>query len=142
MEESPRDRIAIARTANDLAAHLESKLLELQTAADRDSLTRPYTPTQIRERFGAAARHAITPDGRRFRNADWDGVTQHYLGAAAYYYVWGAVDPDGRDANVRPTLGLIGGFLPFPKGYNSPKGADPERLLELFRQLQAGAKHP
>jgi hypothetical protein len=83
------------------------------------------------------------PDSHRFRDVDWDGVTQHYLGAAAYYYAWGAVDPDGRDISARSPLGLIAGFLPFPKGYNSPKGGDSERLLELFRRLQPDkAKHP
>ena len=70
-------------------------------------------------------------------------MTQHYLGAAAYYYAWGAVDPAGRDARVRPLLVGLGEALRFPKGYNSPTGADPARLLDLFRQLRPDRdRHP
>jgi hypothetical protein len=140
METAP-DRAAVARTANDLVTRLDARLVDLQRAADADSRSRPYDGLHLAGRFTVTADHALTPDGRRFRDPDWDGVTQHYLGAAAYYYAWGSVDPRGRDARVRSPLGLLGGHLTFPKGYNSPRGADPGRLLDLFRQLHPD-RHP
>ena len=140
METAP-DRAAVARTANDLVTRLDAKLADLQRAADADSRGRPYDGLHLAGRFSATAGHALTPDGRRFRDPDWDVVTQHYLGAAAYYYAWGGVDPSGRDAHVRSPLGLLGGHLMFPKGYNSPRGADRDRLLDLFRQLHPD-RHP
>jgi hypothetical protein len=100
-----------------------------------------YAGDTLARRFAEVSGHALTADGRRFRDRDWDGVTQHYLGAAAYYYAWGAVDPAGRDVRVRPPLAGLGESLRFPKGYNSPTGADPARLLDLFRQLHPD-RHP
>src|SRR5439155_742938 len=82
-------------------------------------------------RFDAIARRALTDDRRRFRDPDWDGLTQHYLGAAAFYYAWAAVDQAGRDPRPRTPLAQLGGSLRFPKGYNSPHGADADRLLAL-----------
>jgi hypothetical protein len=136
MENTPGDRTEIATRARRLAERLAGRLTELQQAADADSRARPYDSQRLAARFDAVARHALTADGRRFRDPDWDGVTQHYLGAAAFYYAWAAVDPAGRDPRPRTPLVQLGGSLRFPKGYNSPHGADPDRLLELFRRLR------
>jgi len=136
MELPTTDTAAVARKANDVATRLDHRLRALQRAE-------PYTSNQLARRFAEVSGHALTADGRRFRDADWDGVTQHYLGAAANYYAWGAVDPAGRDARVRPALEGLGASLRFPKGYNSPTGADPARLLDLFRQLRPDRdRHP
>jgi hypothetical protein len=140
METAP-DRPAVARTANDLVMRLDAKLAELQRAAAADSRSRPYDGPYLAARFTAVSDHALTPDGRRLRDPDWDVVTQHYLGAAAYYYAWGAVDPQGRDPRLRPPLSPLGGSLTFPKGYNSPKGFDREQLVDLFRRLHPD-RHP
>src|SRR5262249_35193212 len=138
MESPAADRRDIPAAAEDLVKRLDARLRELQTDADGG---RPYTAAQIADRFNTVNSSVLTPDGR-FRDLDWDGVTQHYLGAAAYYYAWGTVDPTGRDVRVRPTLDGIADSLRFPKGYNSPAGTDPARLLELFRQLCTRDPHP
>jgi hypothetical protein len=140
MEGAP-DRQAVARSANELVTRLDAKLADLQRAADNDSRSRPYDGPHLAGRFAAVADHALTPDGRRLRESDWDGVTQHYLGSAAYYYAWGAVDPQGRDARLRSPLSVLGGSLAFPKGYNSPTGLDRDGLPDLFRRLQPD-RHP
>lgn len=141
MEGSATDRKAVAASADELVRQLDRRLADFQRAADAESRIRPWTADPIAARFHAASKHALTADGQRFRDADWDGVTQHYLAAAAYYYAWGSVDRTGRDPRPRPPLVELGGALAFPKGYNSPKGSDPRRLLDLFRQLQPD-RHP
>lgn len=141
MEGSATDRKAVAGSADALVTDLDRTLAELQRAADADSRTRPWAADQIASRFHAVTRHALTPDGHRFRDADWDGVTQHYLAGAAFFYAWGSVDQNGRDQRPRAPLAELGRSLAFPKGYNSPKGSDPRRLLDLFRQLQPDG-HP
>ena len=141
MEGSATDRKAVASSAMTLVTQLDRRLTDLQRAADAESRTRPFTASHIADRFHFATGHALTPDGRRFRDADWDGVTQHYLSAAAFYYAWGSVDRDGRDPRVRPPMVELSESLAFPKRYNSPKGTNPRRLLDLFRQLQPDG-HP
>jgi hypothetical protein len=136
MEAAPGDRAEIADRAGRLAKRLNGRLHELQAAADRDSLARPYDGKRLAGGFDAITRRALTDDGRRFRDPDWEGVTQHYLGAAAFYYAWAVADPAGRDPRPRTPLVQLGGSLRFPKGYNSPHGADPDRLVELFRNLR------
>jgi hypothetical protein len=139
MESPAADRRDIPAAADELAKRLDVRLRELQADADRG---RPCTAAHIADYFHAVNASVLTPDGRQFRDLDWDGVTQHYLGAAAYYYAWGSVDPAGRDYRVRPTLEGIADALRFPKGYNSPAGTDPARLLKLFRRLRTRDPHP
>jgi hypothetical protein len=138
MENPTTTRGEVIAAADELVKRLDGRLRDLQDGADawRD---RPYAGQQLADRFATLTGAAMTPDGRRFRDLDWDGVTQHYLGAAAYYYAWGAVDPAGRDGRVRPPLDRLACFLRFPKGYNSPTGTDPARLLQLFRELHPDA---
>jgi hypothetical protein len=139
MENPAADRRGIPALADELAKRLDARLRDLQTEVDRG---RPYTAAHVVDRFHGITASALTPDGRQFRDLDWDGVIQHYLGAAAYYYAWGSVDPTGRDTRVRPTLDGIADSLRFPKGYNSPAGTDPARLLDLFRRLRTRDPHP
>ena len=141
VEGSATDRNAVGASAEELVRDLDRRLAELQRAANADSRVRPFSASRIAGRFDAAARHGLSRDGRRFQEADWDGVTQHYLAAAAYYYAWGSVDRTGRDARPRTPLADLSAALAFPKGYNSPMGLDPHQLLELFRQLQPD-RHP
>jgi cytochrome c554/c'-like protein len=138
MESPAADRRNIPVAADELANRLDARLRELQADADRG---RPYTTADVADRFHGITASALTPDGR-FRDLDWDGVTQHYLGAAAYYYAWGSLDPAGRDTRFRPLLDGIADSLRFPKGYNSPAGTDPARLLDLFRRLRTRDPHP
>jgi hypothetical protein len=131
------DRERTAAAAHRLADELEPRLRDLQNAAEKYSRTRPDSSKQLAIRFRTAIDHALTPDGRRFRAPDWDGVAQHYLAAAAIYYAWGSVDPAGRDERLRPPLVELDRLLTFRKGYNSPADADPARLLEMFRRLRS-----
>lgn len=137
MEESTGDRTSVAKSATDLVSLLDCRLTDLQRAADAKSGLDAGGPI----RLAYVGERALTPDRRLFRDVDWDGVTQHYLAAAAFYYSWGVTDPAGRDPRLREPLAELGRLLAFPKGYNSPKGSDPRRLLELFRQLQPD-RHP
>lgn len=139
MEHRPPDRPAVARAAEQLARRLDTRLAELQVAAE--SPARPYTPDEVARRFRTIAATTVTEDGRQLRNLDWDGVTQRYLGIAAHYYAWSSVDPAAPDRRLRPPLDRLGGELAFPKRYNSPDRTDPRRLLDLFRQLQPDG-HP
>ncbi|HKB04763.1 MAG TPA: multiheme c-type cytochrome [Gemmataceae bacterium] len=135
MENTPGDRTEIAARAGRLAKRLSGRLRELQDAADADSLARPYDGKQLAARYDTVVRHALMA-------RDWDGLTQHYLAAAAIYYAW-ALAPGVRDPRPRAPLGQLGESLRFPKGYNSPHGADPDRLLELFRKLRPeSGEHP
>jgi hypothetical protein len=147
MERAGPNRSKIATEAVALARKCDTRLRELQAAADADSKARPYSADRLRGLFGATARHAVTADGQRFQAADWDGVTQHYLGAAALYYSWAAVDAAGRDPRPREPLMAIGHGLKFPRpaggaSYDSPKGVEPARLLDLFRRLPLDRPKP
>jgi Cytochrome c554 and c-prime len=133
MEGSP-NREQVAAAANRLADQLDVRLRDLQQAADADSRMRPYSSAQLANRFDAIVRQAISGGD------DWDSLALHALGADAFYYAWGEVDPHGRPARLRDGLHELNRWLAFPKGYNSPKDADAGRLLDRFRQLQLDSK--
>ncbi|HVK13672.1 MAG TPA: multiheme c-type cytochrome [Gemmataceae bacterium] len=146
MERAGPNRRQIATEAAALARKCDARLRDLQAAAD-DSKDRPYSAVKLRDRFNATAAHALAADGQKFAVADWDGVGQHYLGAASLYYAWAAVDAGGRDPRPREPLVAIGRGLRFPRppggaSYDSPKGADPTRLLDLFRRLPLDQPKP
>jgi hypothetical protein len=135
MELTP-DRKPVREAALRLADRLDVRLRELKLAAEKESLNHPYPPNYLADRLDATIRHALTPDGKQFRDQDWDGVTQHYLGVAAYYYAAGQVSPPTRDPRLRPTLDRLDRSLIYPKGYSSPADTDPSRLLDLFHRLR------
>jgi hypothetical protein len=140
MESPGKNRTSIAAAAGSLSKRLDARLIALQRAADQDSKVRPFDGRRLQTSFTLTNRHALTDDGSRFRDADWDGATQHYLAAAAIYYGWGEADASHRDARYRRPLTDLGRSLTFPKGYNSPKDADPATILNLFQQLRS--EHP
>jgi hypothetical protein len=136
---SPGDPKAdeIARRAGVLSEQLNRRLAELEHSANM-----PFDGKYFPERFAAIIGHSLSADGRRLRDLDWDGATQHYLAAAALYYAWAGVDPASRHPRLRSPLTELNGLLSFPKGYNSPKDSDPERVLKLFQQLRSSTLDP
>lgn len=142
MEQPSRSRDTVVREAGELVARLDAQLRRLQDAADRDSLSRPYTDRQIARKMGASVRHALANDAARFADQDWDGLTQHYLASAAYYYAWSEVDRTGRDPQLADSLTSLGRALAFPRTYNSPRNTDPAELLRLFQRLRSDTPDP
>lgn len=140
MENPTGDRCQVVAAADELVQRLDARLRKFQAESSQWK-GRPLTAHDLAGRFARTAGSALTDDGTKFRDLDWDGVTQHYLGAAAYYHAWGAVDPAGRDTRLRRPLDDLRISLRFPKGYDSPTGTDPARVLHLFRQLQPD-RHP
>ena len=146
MERPISNRMAIVAAVNRLVNKLDARLQELQRAASAGSRDRPYDGKYLSVRFDSIVSHALDADRRHFRDLDWDGVTQHYLGAAAYYYSLRRARTDRDDLSTRRTLGRVRDLLSFPIGYNSPKNVDPVELIKLFRQLGSStsdrAAHP
>jgi hypothetical protein len=134
MESPGRNRVRAAEQAQRLVRHLDRRLVELQQEG------MPPGGPDIEPAFRRIARHALNEEGTRFRDADWDGATQHYLAAAAFYSAWGSQPT--RDPRPREPLRSLGRSLAFPKGYNSPKDADPAKVLDLFRQLRTPEPNP
>ena len=142
MEAPAKDSTHTAERCKKLAEKLDSRLNHLQNLADADSKMRPYDAAYLERSFSLITRHALTSDGTKFRDLDWDGATQHYLAAAAQYYSLGEVNATSRNPRVREPLVELGSLLEFPKMYNSPKGRDPAQILRLFQQLRTDTSDP
>lgn len=129
MEHPTRNRAEVVRESATLVKRLDDRLRQLDE-----------NPTTVDEktRFDRIARKALTEDGQRFRDGDWDGSTQHFLALAALYSAGGK----GRDPRHRPILMDLGQSLTFPKGYNSPKRSDPAAILKMFQQLRSVTSDP
>jgi hypothetical protein len=120
------DVIAQARAA---VAELDTFLAELQAAEDRGAgAVSADAPRAIANRLAA---NALSADGKRLADHDWDALAASYLGAAAMYHAAG-----GRaDATWEAPLRGVGATLRFPTAkdaaFNSPAGFDRKKLDEI-----------
>ncbi len=135
MENPASDRRGIVAMAKRLVHEMDVRLLDLQTAADQQSRVKPRDNRYLRARSKEIAAHALTSDRQMFRDLDWDGVTQHYLGVAAYHYSLHASKIIDDDQEATRLLRVMRDSLSFPKEFDSPKGVDPVKLIDLFRHL-------
>lgn len=91
-------------------------------------------PLSPKAMFSGLSGHALTPDGRRLRDMEWDEAAQHYLGLAAARYAARSAMPAPDPLNeLRRTLRfpvVSGGRM------DSPRDTDPARVLKLFQDLR------
>ena len=122
LAESPTpDPKAISRQAADVIGDLDRWL------------SRANEPLSPRGIFTGLSASALTPDGQKLRDMEWDAAAQHYLGLAAARY---AMPTAPR--NLDPLIELRR-TLRFPVGpagrFDSPRETDPARVLKLFQDL-------
>jgi hypothetical protein len=133
MEQAPSKMDGVADRCVEILKELDPWLERLQQSAERDSLDQPLSPELAALKFRAIAADALTADGNRFKNLDWDGVNQHYLGLESMYR---SLDKDQRSVEVAEPLNELRKQLKFPCGYNGPHDAKPSEILKLFQKLQ------
>lgn len=148
MEQTNPNPAKVRDQADRALAELDRWLARLQTAEERDRGMQ-VAPGTARRIARAIATNALTADGERLRDHDWDFVSANYLGAAAMYHAegGGATEP----AWARP-VNQLARLLRFPpptgrgaRRIDSPTGFGPterERAAQLFRALRDATADP
>jgi hypothetical protein len=134
MERNPQKTEGIAKCCTEILKELDSWLARLQQSAERDALEHPLPPKLLNSRFQAIAKDALSDNGSQFKNLDWDGVNQHYLGLESVYR---SLNKDQRPPGWAAPLNELRQQLKFPRGYNSPRDTKPSEILKLFKTLNA-----
>ena len=125
MELQPADAKQIAAQSRAALAELDGWLRQMQQSAERDSRARPMT--RFGPLFHELSDNALSPDGTKFNNLDWDGVVQHYLGLRAL---------QAAGMTESPPLAELRKLLLFPDCFNSPRDSDPAAILKQFQRLR------
>ncbi len=121
----------VAKQAKNAIAELDRWLAELQAAEDRGaSSVSPDAPRVIANRL---ATNALSKDGKKLADHDWDALAANYLGAAAMYHADGGANAAKTWSEpllrVRDSLR----FPPVKAGvFNSPADLD-QKKLNLIR---------
>jgi hypothetical protein len=127
------DPAAAAEAARTAVAELDGWLAGVQ----QQGYPKPIDPAFAVEYLGILARLALTDDGKKLRDTDWDFLAQHTLALAAAAHAAGEAA-----AEWRPLVAKLQAALAFPpdaggKRFDSPKDYDAKTVLELFRALDA-----
>jgi hypothetical protein len=117
---------AVATQATKAVAELDVWLAALQAAEDRGA--KPVPKGTAEKLAAAIARNALTKDGTKLADHDWDALASNYLGCAAMFHATGgeAKNTWGKELNaVRDGL-----RFPVTKGarFDSPADYDAKKL--------------
>jgi hypothetical protein len=139
MERTNPQQSDTAKFAAEATAELDTWIAAL--AESERSGRRPIAiPAKELVRLGhLLTASALTADHTALRDYDWDYAGQHALALTAIYHAAGGSQPGSPVADWQPALKALRESLAFPKKpghrYDSPKGYDPRRAAEWFRQL-------
>ena len=114
---------AVAQAAKPAVAELDRWLAELQAAEDRGpGAVAADAPATLAHRL---ASNALSKDGARLADHDWDALAANYLGAAAMHHAAGGTPAAGpwHDPLLKVRAGLR-----FPAALNSPADLDRTKL--------------
>ncbi|MBY0461205.1 MAG: cytochrome c family protein [Gemmataceae bacterium] len=104
------DMAEVARQAKAAVAELDRWLAEVQSAEERGlEDVAADSPQRIARDL---AQNALSKDGKRLADHDWDSLAANYLGVAAMYHAAGG--KGGAGATWREPLAALGDSLRFP----------------------------
>jgi hypothetical protein len=128
---------AVREQATKALAELDAWLVAMQNADDDKASLKPV-PTGTATRLATAlANNALSKDGERLADHDWDALAANYLGCGAMYHATRAADPAAPAPKWRSALESVRDGLRFPlvKGerFDSPYDYD-QKKLDLLRK--------
>jgi len=123
-----KDKILVL--ARELLKQLDTRLIQLQCEADRDSRTTPYTEDQLIAKVKTLLQMSAPET--------WDGATQRYLAASSIYHSVTEINPARKDADLQKRFTDMADVLRFPIGYNSPSRDrfTPDEFQKTFSLLR------
>jgi hypothetical protein len=130
----PADVVSLAPRA---IAELDSWLLDLQAAADRDTFASPIPPAELQKFYRLIAEHNLDRSSGqlKFKDADWDNVASHHMSLMSLYYGSVELDKGYRNPGTVEKLSEIRNLLRFTRDFRQPLNYSPSKVLTAFDGL-------
>lgn len=130
----PADVIALAPRA---LAELDSWLLDLQAAADRDTFTHPIPASELQKFYRLIAEHNLdrTSGSAKFKDADWDYVASHQMSLMSLHYGSVVLDKSYHNPTTVGKLAEIRNLLGFTRDFRQPLNYSPSKVVSAFDGL-------
>jgi hypothetical protein len=123
--------------AQKALAELDSWCLDLQAAADRDTLNNPIPASELQKIYKLIAENNLDRSSGKaaFKDSDWDYVASHHMSLMSLHYGSVDLDPAYKNPGTVAKLSEIRNLLKFTRDFRQPLNYAPNKVLSAFDAL-------